>query len=161
MNPTGIGAKIKHKKGDKHGMVTLTGNREKRHTTYWYEATCKCGATIWLSLPGLTYLAGCASCRGWRTRLRQIRSDYRSPARLKGRVFELSQEQFNDLVMAPCKYCGDKDFPLGVDRVDNSKGYTLDNCVPCCGMCNKAKSNKPLEYFLAWVSRVYQHSGKQ
>ena len=27
----------------------------------------------------------------------------------------------------------------GIDRVDNSVGYTIDNCVSCCGMCNFMK----------------------
>jgi hypothetical protein len=28
---------------------------------------------------------------------------------------------------------------FGIDRVDNSKGYTLDNCVPCCAAHNIMK----------------------
>ena len=27
----------------------------------------------------------------------------------------------------------------GVDRVDNTKGYSVDNSVPCCKFCNTAK----------------------
>lgn len=27
----------------------------------------------------------------------------------------------------------------GLDRVDSSKGYTIDNVVPCCATCNTAK----------------------
>jgi 5-methylcytosine-specific restriction endonuclease McrA len=27
----------------------------------------------------------------------------------------------------------------GIDRVDNSIGYTPDNCVPCCTQCNRIK----------------------
>lgn len=27
----------------------------------------------------------------------------------------------------------------GVDRVDNTKGYTLENCVTCCAEANYAK----------------------
>jgi 5-methylcytosine-specific restriction endonuclease McrA len=28
---------------------------------------------------------------------------------------------------------------IGVDRPDNSKPYTIDNIVPCCGPCNSIK----------------------
>lgn len=37
-------------------------------------------------------------------------------------------------------YCGD-DKRIGCDRVDNSKGHTKDNVVPCCVECNTARSN--------------------
>lgn len=36
-----------------------------------------------------------------------------------------------------CVYCG---FPAtGLDRKDNSKGHTYENCVPCCMECNVAR----------------------
>lgn len=58
-----------------------------------------------------------------------------------------------------CYYCGikEKDFipiwggfyggktrgkKLEVDRRDNKKGYTLENCVLACSLCNNAKSDK-------------------
>jgi hypothetical protein len=28
-----------------------------------------------------------------------------------------------------------------IDRMDNDKGYSRDNCVVCCARCNRAKSN--------------------
>lgn len=46
----------------------------------------------------------------------------------------------------------------GIDRVDNSIGYTEGNVVPCCITCNKAKSKQTSEEFLKWVQRVYHHS---
>jgi hypothetical protein len=30
---------------------------------------------------------------------------------------------------------------LGLDRIDNDRGYTVDNIVLCCFPCNKAKGN--------------------
>lgn len=30
---------------------------------------------------------------------------------------------------------------IGVDRVDNERGYDLDNIVACCGPCNRIKAN--------------------
>lgn len=58
-----------------------------------------------------------------------------------------------------CYYCGikEEDFipiwgkfyggetrgkKLEVDRRDNEKGYTLENCVLACSICNNAKSDK-------------------
>lgn len=30
---------------------------------------------------------------------------------------------------------------IGCDRIDNSKGHTKDNVVPCCVECDKARSD--------------------
>lgn len=42
-----------------------------------------------------------------------------------------------------CIYCGETDWKkLGCDRIDNLKGHTKDNVVPCCTRCNRLRSNK-------------------
>lgn len=38
----------------------------------------------------------------------------------------------------PCIYCGDTK-RIGLDRIDNMKGHTKDNVVPCCYECNCAR----------------------
>lgn len=51
----------------------------------------------------------------------------------------LTRDQYDTLVLgASCSYCME---PLpkegvGLDRIDNDKGYSLDNVLPCCGDCN-------------------------
>jgi len=42
----------------------------------------------------------------------------------------------------------------GVDRVDNTKGYTKENCVPCCKICNRLKSDLTKEEFEEYQKRV-------
>lgn len=42
----------------------------------------------------------------------------------------------------------------GIDRVDSSGGYTLNNVVTCCKFCNFAKSRWSVEEFTAWLDRV-------
>ena len=34
-----------------------------------------------------------------------------------------------------CNYCGETN-NIGCDRIDNLKGHTMNNCVPCCQLCN-------------------------
>jgi hypothetical protein len=46
-----------------------------------------------------------------------------------------------DIVILPCYYCGiiqSKGFN-GLDRLDSSKSYVMDNIVSCCEMCNMMK----------------------
>lgn len=41
------------------------------------------------------------------------------------------------LLAKDCVYCGGA--TTGLDRKDNTKGYTVDNCVPACRRCNSLK----------------------
>jgi hypothetical protein len=45
----------------------------------------------------------------------------------------------------------------GIDRVDNTKGYTTDNVVPCCKLCNYAKSAMAVDEFESWILRAADH----
>lgn len=43
----------------------------------------------------------------------------------------------------------------GLDRIDSSKIHDLDNVVPCCAHCNRAKMARTQPDFLDWIERVY------
>lgn len=43
----------------------------------------------------------------------------------------------------------------GVDRKINSIGYTSANCLPCCQLCNKMKSNLSFEDFLTQIQKIW------
>lgn len=98
---------------------------------------------------------------------------YNRQADRRGLRFELSKEQFSALVRRNCFYCGKEPavnsysedskvkIPMtGVDRKDSSSDYTIDNCVPCCGMCNLAKLDYPRDVFLEWIQRVANHQNR-
>lgn len=55
--------------------------------------------------------------------------------------FTLTFEEFAILVDKECYYCHyyKKEEVNGVDRVDNTKGYTKENSVSCCEICNRLK----------------------
>lgn len=57
------------------------------------------------------------------------------------REFNLDRDWFvKNILKSQCIYCGSKE-KLGCDRIDNSKGHTYDNVVPCCYVCNCARNN--------------------
>ncbi len=67
-------------------------------------------------------------------------SDYRlSDRKKKQKQCDLSGEEFLNFIENPCSYCGDAEDKIGADRVDNNKGHTKDNIVPCCRLCNTAR----------------------
>lgn len=99
----------------------------------------------------------------------------RYSATVRGIPFALSLQEFHDIIKQNCIYSGHKDrktfytyghkqtyilIANGIDRVDNTKGYTVDNCVPCCEMCNKAKRDKTVAEFKQWIRCAYEHWAK-
>lgn len=101
-------------------------------------------------------------------------SSYKRAAQERSLYFNLTMDEFRQFVESDCHYCGASPSVTytsrnlageyawnGIDRVDNTKGYEKENCVPCCSMCNLAKSSHSKEDFLNWVKRVYDHSIKE
>ncbi len=81
-------------------------------------------------------------------RLDRKESVYKRSAKVKGHEWSFNTKQLEWLLTQPCSYCGVITTPFGgIDRVDNSKGYTEDNVLPCCKPCNYWKSTDSLEVF--------------
>lgn len=61
----------------------------------------------------------------------------------RGFDWSISYADFQMLIVQICHYCNGPLNETGValDRKDNTKGYILDNVVPCCFSCNKVKSD--------------------
>jgi hypothetical protein len=68
--------------------------------------------------------------------------------------FTLTLEDFIKIVDNPCHYCGKIVEGMGVDRKDNKNGYTLENSLPCCWMCNQMKSTLSYDEFIAQCNRI-------
>jgi len=82
---------------------------------------------------------------------------YEKGAKKRGILFDLTEEQFLKLWQQPCFYCGADIMTIGVDRVDNSRGYETDNIVPCCAMCNFIKGSRSFDEYLEHCLRVAAH----
>jgi len=42
----------------------------------------------------------------------------------------------------------------GIDRIDNTKGYTPENCVPCCFEVNAMKRDFSEQRFIELCAKV-------
>ena len=101
----------------------------------------------------------------------RLLNTYQRRAKQKNIVFALSKEEFTNLTKQNCFYCGCEPLQCapgakrnygeyvynGIDRLDNSIGYTKENSVPCCGFCNVAKNNYTLEEFLSKIKCIYNN----
>lgn len=78
----------------------------------------------------------------------------------KNKEFAITEEEFQTLTSQACTYCSKQNSAThtnGVDRVDSSRGYTLDNCVPCCGECNVMKKTMSDVEFRDACAAVARH----
>lgn len=64
---------------------------------------------------------------------------YRNRDAKAGRATDITYEYVLSSLLSKCNYCGHPSD--GLDRLDNSIGHTMDNCVPCCNDCNVARSD--------------------
>jgi len=77
--------------------------------------------------------------------------------------FQLTVKEFSELILKDCFYCGEKPFTKshvggflrnGIDRVNNSAGYSIDNVVTCCQSCNKLKGSFDVNEFKNLCSKI-------
>lgn len=74
-------------------------------------------------------------------------SEHKNSANRRKIKWELSEEQTIKLISGSCYYCNYKSTIIGIDRLNSSKYYTLDNCVSSCKICNIMKSTHSVEDF--------------
>lgn len=97
---------------------------------------------------------------------------YRCSARDEKREFALTKPEVRELVKQSCHYCGIAPTQAirawharevfiynGIDRKDNSRGYEMDNCLPCCSRCNFMKRAMGYDEFIEAVRAVTRHLG--
>lgn len=64
----------------------------------------------------------------------------------RGHEVLISFKEFENLMNQPCTYCfnrlgGISKQGSNLDRIDNSKPYSIDNIQPCCKVCNNIRNN--------------------
>ncbi len=142
---------------------------------------CDCGQEKYIRgsnlRAGLTNSCGCnerapglsRAYKGYPTWVSQVWQEYKAGAKLRGYTLELTIDQVASLCSGNCYYCGAEPrsrdgirvygglIANGIDRKDNSLGYTSDNCVSCCTTCNTMKMALHHDEFLDHIRRVYEH----
>jgi hypothetical protein len=155
-------------------------NFDKRHRKY-YLCKCDCGVKKIIHgsaiRSGNTKSCGCLSTIARKkTRLpndkaviNQIILGYKRHAKDRRIEWSLTFADVVNLISKNCNYCGINPsnkkvtknhngfLYSGIDRVDSSIGYIVNNSVACCNQCNKSKLALSKKDFLNWVTRVYKH----
>lgn len=137
-----------------------------------WHCNCDCGMKIVIPsrnlVSGNTKSCGCYKAAQLSMRMKKedkivkgnlVWKNYRRNAIKRDMIMLLTKTELLNVAALPCKYCGvHPHYYHGIDRIDNEKGYTLDNVVPCCWMCNRAKGDSSLMEFLEWSKRLYEYN---
>lgn len=165
-------------------LVVLDRAGVTKNRTATWRCLCECGAEKvvagHLLRRGTTRSCGClARENAVRTARANVIADpwlreahyVRAGANYRGLPFALTAENVMAFLTAPCHYCGQA--PIGspraptlraqnvriggIDRKDSGLGYTLENCVSCCGPCNQEKMDRPYDDFIGRTRQRYEH----
>lgn len=163
--------------GEVFGPLTVLRRGEgpvSSRQAHW-ECLCECGKTITKSSRYIRKGSGHCGCSErpspntlpndeslWRRAV----NGYKGNARTRGIEWSLDEGVAISLMQSDCHYCkappsniergtsGRTILRSGIDRVDNTQGYTSVNVVSCCADCNMAKGRKTTQQFLEWLHRA-------
>ena len=95
----------------------------------------------------------------------------------KFKIWELNLDDFSNLIHSNCHYCGSEPsddnqwnksgkrktldeiyYINGIDRFDSNKGYTNENCFPCCKKCNIMKHDFKHEDFIKHINQIFTYN---
>ena len=88
---------------------------------------------------------------------------YKAKVLKSGKCFELTLQDVEAILAEDCcNYCGSSlpKVGIGLDRIDNTKGYTKDNVSPCCSKCNKMKSDLTIKDFYKHLRKIIKYAKK-
>jgi hypothetical protein len=139
---------------------------------------CKCGQEVIVEVGNiLRETKACQRCKNkiayGLAAFNKIYCVYKYWATKRNLSFDLSKEQFRLLTKGCCHYCGASPSQLvpmgrgrnhggnyvynGIDRLDSKLGYSPENAVTSCGMCNELKNSLSVSEFISTVNLIYQY----
>ena len=148
---------------------------------------CECGVersvAEYTLVNGKSKSCGCKTGikmrENWKTRLdpeipfKKVLAMYKRSAKVRNIEFRLSDEEFRRLTSGNCNYCNNPPETIsknwsrvghnfiyvynGIDRLDPTKGYILNNCTSCCSTCNYMKTDLSYPDFLKKVEQIYNN----
>ncbi len=169
---------LENLEGQKFGKLTvLHAAGKNKHKQRLWNCLCECGGftkTITGHLKnGHTKSCGCVrgeKLSNGEASFNQLFISYKRHAEEREHVFCLTKKKFRELTSSDCYYCGSPPSQIwgkfvkyrhghyihnGIDRLNNKRGYTIKNCVPCCGTCNWMKNRMAEKEFFTQIAKIY------
>ena len=154
---------------DKHGKLRP-----------YFVYKCDCGKEIirrrdYLKKDRINKSCGCYK-KSTGSSINDIYRMYKFKAKERNLNFDLTIDDFKNITSQNCYYCGtpptfyiskryncNNAKPIhknGIDRFDNNKGYSVNNCVPCCTKCNRSKMDLNYKDWINHIIKIYENFQK-
>lgn len=166
------------KYGDWTVLKAAVKMQGKQSTFLFWECQCKCGNIQ--TVGGYALRANkSSSCRNCFNRIEygeaafnKLYGTYRVNAKNRGIEWGLTKDQFRTLTQENCFYTGLPPSSVirrqggnyvynGVDRMDNDKGYSMDNCVSCNSKVNTMKMDLHYSDFIVLCNLITKTVGNK
>lgn len=157
----------------------IYGNRKDSPNKVW-KLLCDCGtyteATSNQLKSGNKKSCGCrtveairkAKCTPQSSKLSSAYHSTKKRAIARGYTWELDKEYVLHLFSLDCEYCDDPPAEYsngairnGIDRVDNKLGYTKENVVSCCMVCNNMKHTMSYDAWMQHLEKIRKKASKR
>lgn len=154
--------------------------RTKNGEVLWY-CQCQCGNLFLKSTSTLkkhhkdTVSCGCIRRHADKlpegvSAFHRLYRQYKRAAKNRKLLFKLTLEEVKVLSKNTCYYCGKLPCSVikserftgdyvynGIDRINNTIGYIVDNVVTCCSVCNYMKYTMTVQEFVNQCVRIVEY----
>lgn len=167
---------MKDLEGRSFGRLTASNKTRRIALVTVRRCVCDCGQVVWLPtqrlLSGHTQSCDCLKkdfkkLPYGRAARNEVLDSYKRGAAKRGLPWSISGRQFDALTKSTCFYCRRAPSTTrksrrdtgsfvynGIDRYNPKRGYVRGNVVPCCAICNRAKSNLTTSEFYEWIKSL-------
>ena len=172
-------------KGKRFGKWTVIEKdfSKKKGNGFWWKCKCDCGINKSILRGSLTS-GSSLTCGCWKqksskdTAIHSLFTNHKRHAKRRNKEFTLSKGLFEELILGKCFYCksdhsnifnvkelkfrkGKRVFKYnGIDRINNSLGYTKENTVSCCKVCNNGKGELDKDEWFKHIKKVLDNAQK-
>lgn len=148
----------------------------KNSPIYWEVQCLKCNQIMERTASQIKKGGRCKPCSNNNRRILEnpyeyyFYLDYQNSAKRFNKDFNITLLEFLALCRQNCHYCNQEPayrkrkvskgrityeaYANGIDRKDNDIGYILENCLPCCPICNFAKRSMSYNEFIEYLNKV-------
>lgn len=160
-----------------NNLIILDVLKKNDYRGYYFACICDCGKEVVTRKSNLVGKKKQLSCgcnkESFTKRIlpnnqsafNSLFGSYKSAAKKRNLSFKLNEQEFKKLIYSNCHYCNKSPeqkvkskksliIVNGIDRKNNDNGYELNNCLPCCKICNHAKHVLSYEQFLNLVNSI-------
>lgn len=146
-----------------------------KRKNFWEIECVNCGARVFRGHEfAKSYCRYCTLFPKGQTGLNKLFGHHKLCSKQRNLEFNLTLDEFEKITSSNCYYCNSTPSQVckhenkittwghykynGIDRMDNNVGYLLGNTVPCCKICNRAKTDFSFDEFKSYILNICKNA---